>query len=431
MIPPARTLRRQIVAGFLAFAALLSLLFAGSSFLVAYIVEDSLFEATVAEEAARQREHWLEHRRFAATGRDWISVHAAPTSLPADLRRAMGGERAAGEYWGDAGRHYHVAPLGLDDAPAAFVVAEVGERLAVRPMQGDLLAAIGLLSAAILIAAAALGYWLARRATEPLSRLVESVSRHEPGTAPAVSSDEYPRNEVGTLAMTIEAMLERTRAFVERETRFTRDASHELRTPLAVIRSSAELIESKGGVPPAIAAPFDRIRFAARQMEQSVELLLMLAREERPATSAPIPLLALVESAVLDESLACGASGAEVSVAVPDDTRTALDARSATTIIANLVRNAFQHGRGSEVTIKVDGADLVIGDRGSGVGPAPQGSRAPGLGLAIVSRLCSLNHIPFSLKNREGGGAEARVGLVAAGRPGPSPRRISPANGRR
>lgn len=412
-----RTLRRQIVAGFIALAAALSLLFAASSFLVAYVVEDSLFGATIAEEAARQRQYWSEHRRFAPTGREWISVHAAPASLPADLRREMGREGARSEYYGDSGRHYHVTPLALEGAPSALVVAEVGQRLAVRPMQSELLAAIGLLSTAILIAAAALGYWLARRATAPLSRLVDAVSSHEPGSAPNVSAAEYPPNEVGTLAATIEAMLERTRAFVERETRFTRDASHELRTPLAVIRSSVELIESKGGVAPEIAAPFGRIRDAAGQMEQSVDLLLTLAREERTAASAPTRLLPLVETVVLDESLACGASGADVEVSVPADCRTQADAGVAATIIGNLVRNAFQHAPGTELRIGVEGADLIVADRGPGISAGsravPKGSRSSGLGLAIVSRLCRLNFIPISLTDRDGGGTVVRVGLVA------------------
>ena len=420
---PARTLRRQIVTSFIALAAGLSLLFAASSFLVAYIVEDSLFEATIAEEAARQRSHWAEHRRLAPTGRDWISVYTDPAALPADLRREMDRLGARGEYAGDAGRHYHVTPLRLGEAAPALVVAEVGQRLAVRPMQGALLTAIGFLSAAIMIVAAVLGYWLARRATAPLSRLVEAVSNHEPGGVPTVSAAEYPANEVGTLAATLETMLERTRAFLERETRFTREASHELRTPLAVIRTSAELIESKGQVPPAIAGPLRRIRDAARQMEQSVNLLLMLAREERDPTSTQAPLLPLVENAIVGESTACDAAGVDVTVAVPPDCHIGVDTSVAAAIIGNLVRNVFQHASGCALRISVEGADLVIADTGPGIAAdvlaaAPPGDehqaapRGSGLGLAIVSRLCRLNVVAFSLETQAGGGTVARVGLV-------------------
>jgi len=412
----APSLRREIVASFLLFAATLSLLFAASSFLVAFIVEDSLFEATLAEETARQRAHWRAHRRLAPTGREWISVHSDPNTFPADLRREFGRVGAREEYRGDGGRHYHVAPLALDGAPRAFVVAEVGERLAVRPLQGGLLTAIGLLSVAILLAAAGLGTWLARRSTAPLCRLVDTVSSGPADEVPSVSAADFPANEIGVLAATLEAMLERTRAFVERETRFTREASHELRTPIAVIRSSVELIESKGDVVPEVAGPLRRIADAAQEMERTVELLLMLAREERTRSiSGPVALLPLVENAVVSESLACGGETVDVSIDVEPDGLTFAAADVVGAILGNLIRNAFQHASGGKLRIFVDGLDLVIADSGPDTNEAARPAHAgAGLGLEIVSRLCRLHAIAFALDAGPDGGTTARVRLLLA-----------------
>jgi signal transduction histidine kinase len=163
----------------------------------------------------------------------------------------------------------------------AYAVAQVGDRLIVRALRGELLLLVIVGALAILLAAGALGSWLAIRATAPLSRLVNTVSRVQPGGLPRMVPGDFPDNEVGTLARTIQQMLERTRAFVERESRFTRDASHQLRTPLAVIKSSVELIESSGGLPGTLSKPIRRAAEAVRQMEQSVDLLLLLAREEQ------------------------------------------------------------------------------------------------------------------------------------------------------
>ncbi len=69
-------------------------------------------------------------------------------------------------------------------------------------------------------------------------------------------------------------------------------------------------------------------------------------------------------------------------------------------ILTNIVGNAFQHARGSEVMIRSDGSTLEIADSGPGM-PAEavdglftefakgDSSEGHGLGLSIVQRLCS------------------------------------------
>ena len=419
MTRPPRGLRRQIVASFVAFAAAVSLLVAGSGFLVAFIVEDALFENVIAEESARQRAYWREHRQFAPTSRDYVSIHASPESFPADLRREVRALGAREEYRGDEGRHYHVARLPLEGRAPAYVVAEVSRHLAVRPLRGELVTAMALIAAAILLVATALGYWLARRATAPLGRLVDAVSQVDPGQAPRIRAAEFPDNEVGALAATIEAMLERTRAFVERETRFTRDASHELRTPLAVIRSSAELIDSKGAVPVGLAGPLQRIKDAAGQMERAVELLLTLAREEKGAAGAgELALLPVVENALLAESARFGADRFVVRVSVGEDCRTRVPESVAAAILGNLIGNAFRHVGGGTLSISVEGAWLVIADTGPGLPPevlrgleAGDGAGL-GIGLSIVVRLCAAHGIALEAASSPGAGTTFRAAIV-------------------
>ncbi len=419
-----RSLRRQIILSFMSFAAAVSLLFALSSFLIAYVVEDTIFENTVAEERGRQQTHWQEHGRIAPTRNEWVRIHRGPNTFPADLRREVGRRGPRKEYTGDDGRHYHVSRFPLDDGNEAYVVAEVGTRLAVRPLRSDLLSLIGLIATLILVVAATLGYWMATRATAPLSRLVEKASTNTPGELPHISAADFPRNEIGSLAATLEAMLARTRAFIERETRFTRDASHELRTPIAVIKTSAELMESKDDLPTLLAKPLERIKTAATQMEQSVDLLLLLAREEvARSPSHEVQLLPLVENVVLAESLRLKAVCSNVTVSVPESCRVNLSERVVATIVGNLVANAFNHARGSQVSITVEGCYLVITDGGGGLPAEVLEAQSDdalhsdnfggfGLGLSIVARLCRLYGIHFKLENCRGGGTVAHVRLL-------------------
>lgn len=421
-----RSLRRRFIASFVAFAAAVSLLFAGSSLVVGYMVEDSLFEQMIAEEGVRQQTHWREHRRLAPPASPFITVHRTAATFPPDLRSAVAREGRETEYAGASGRYYHVVAVRLDPAATAFIVAEVGTRLAVRPMRSGILAAIASLSLAILVVAAAIGWWLATRTLAPLARLAERVSSSAAGEVPRIDAATFPANEIGVLARALEEALERTRAFVEREIRFTREASHELRTPLAVIRSSIELIREHSGVPEATQKPLDRIAEAARQMEEAIEMLLLLAREERrPVAAVPVPLLPIVERVVLAESARFGAERREVRIDVPADAATSLPESVAAAILGNLVGNAFRHGEDAAVRIYAAGADLGVVDGGPGLPPDVAAAledaafdtiraRGTGLGLALVARLCRLHGISLSAAaGAARRGAEVRVGLIA------------------
>jgi signal transduction histidine kinase len=423
---PVRSLRRRFVASFVAFAAAVSLLFAGSSLLVGYMVEDSLFEQMIAEEGLRQQRHWREQRSLAPSASPFISVHLSAATFPADLRHAVAREGRETEYAGEGGRYYHVAAVRLDPASSAFIVAEVGTRLAVRPMRGGILGAIAFLSLLILALAAALGWWLATRTLAPLGRLAEEVGSAKAGEIPRIEAAAFPTDEIGVLARALEQALERTRAFVERETRFTRDASHELRTPLAVIRSSIDLISEKGDVPEPLRKPLERIAEAARQMEEAIEMLLLLAREERqPGEPVATPLLPIVERVVLAESARFGAERRDVRIDVPARAATRLPESVAAAIIGNLVGNALRHGEGAPVRIATAEADLIVADDGPGLPPEVAAAledaafetiraRGTGFGLALVARLCRLHGVKLTASSGGGGsGTEVCVGMVA------------------
>ncbi len=418
----APTLRKQIVTSFLSFAALVSMLFAASSFIIAYVVEDIMFQEPMVLEAARQQDHWRSFGRLAPSSSQLISIHTDVTSLPEDLKSQFSQSEVLEEYRGSGGRYYHVLPFVLDGGGQAYAVAEVGDRLVVRALREELLLMVIFGAFAMLLAAGALGYWLAVRATAPLSRLVETVSEVQPGGLPRMVPGDFPDNEVGILARTIQLMLERTHAFVERESQFTRDASHELRNPLAVIKSSVELIQSRGRLPGTLTKPMRRVAEAVRQMEQSVELLLLLAREEQAQSpEQDLLLLPLVERLVLTESARYDAGAFNVLVSMPSDTKTPFNEAVVSMILSNLIGNAFRHNTAVDVLVAAEGTDVLIRDSGRGIpenvlvgldeGSATADAPQRGLGLPIVSRLCRVHSIPFGIESSLSG-TTIRIGLL-------------------
>lgn len=418
------SLRRRIIASFLAVTTAACLLFGFFSFLFAYVIEDSLFDDALSEEITHQKAYWRQHGALDRPARDYVELYRDPAAFPPDLRGQYGTESDRGEYSGESGRHYHVRKFELPGSgETAYLVAEVSGHLVVRPLREEMLAFLIVWMAGLLLATGLLGYWLANRATEPLTRLAGILSGTAADQIPRVSAQEFPANEIGLLAATLEQAFDRIRAFVEREGRFTRDASHELRTPLAVIRSAAELIETQRNLPLEISRPMRRISDAAREMEHTIALLLLLAREEN-STPQPenVPLLPLVESAVLRASERFDGASQSVSIDVEEYRIVRVNPTAAAIVLDNLVANAFQHSRGGKISIQAQGDELVIADTGPGIPDSVSGmiyqpfakgedSAGHGLGLSIVRRLCDRNGIALALECSASGGTTIRLGF--------------------
>lgn len=415
----ASSLRNRMVAAFALFALATALCFSLFSLLFVYSVEDSFFDKMLQEEAAHQQRSWSATGSLATPLRDYARVHRSPATFPPDLARQMAGSARAGEFFGEQGRHYHVRTLDLDADPA-YLVAEVSRDLVVRPRLPFILGFLGLSALAILAVTLGIGYWLARRATAPLSELAQLVSGAEPGQLPQRFAQDFPENEIGLLARRLDEAMVRIAEFIEREQQFTRDASHELRTPLAVIEGAARLL-ARQAMPAPASDQLQRIRSSAAHMAQTVETLLALAREEL-AASVPeqVALLPLVEEAVIQHAYLLDGKAVDVSVEVAADAIVDSHRAALAILLSNVVSNAFGHTQHGVVRIYMEGASLVVADSGPGIGPAVRarlfepGSKGEtsagfGLGLSLVRRLGTRAGIAIAIDSGASGGTCARL----------------------
>ena len=400
------SLRRRIVAAFTVFALATALCFSAFSLVFVYTVEDSFFENMLRQETA----HQLRAGAPVKPLRDFVSVHRDQSTFPADLARQFEPKRR--EYYGDAGRHYHVVAPG---AVPYYIVAEVSGELVVRqrlPFLGGVLAVLALLMVTL---TAGFGYWLARRATAPLDRLSALVADATPGQLPRGFAGAFPDNEIGALARALEQAMDRIADFIAREQHFTRDASHELRTPLAVVGGAARLLASHP-LAPQQAAQVQRIVAASEAMAQSVDTLLALAREDLGQTSSPEPvlLLPLVESIVVQHAHLLDGKAVEVLVDVGAKEGAVCRRAALSILLSNLVSNAFAHTVDGQVRISVEQGCLVVSDSGPGIaaglhraGAKGEGSTGLGLGLSIVERLAARSGIGLEIGSATGGGTRA------------------------
>ena len=134
-------------------------------------------------------------------------------------------------------------------------------------------------------------YLLARAALSPVEVVVSSAREMTEGDLSRRLPVSHPKDEIGRLTTTINALLARLEAaFARREEalarqrRFAADASHELRTPLTSIAGYARMLQEWGLTNPQTAREgVEAIRRESERMQGLVEGLLALTRGDEGA----------------------------------------------------------------------------------------------------------------------------------------------------
>ena len=291
------------------------------------------------------------------------------------------------------------------------------------------------LPAALLLASLA-GLQVAKAAMRPVERMraraaaIGASDLHERLPEPATG------DELARLAATLNELLGRIEAAMERERRIVGDASHELRTPISVLRTRLEVALRGAGDPAALRDALGAALADAERLSRLAEDLLVLARADQgqlPLRLEPLDVQDVLEQAAARHRAPADAAGRALDVAVdvaggavvladPDRVAQALD---------NLVVNALRYGAGTiglRARRAPGGIALVVEDRGAGF-PAEfveraferfsqadeAGGRAgSGLGLALVEAIARAHGGRAAVGARPGGGAEARLVLPEA-----------------
>ena len=97
----------------------------------------------------------------------------------------------------------------------------------------------------ILLLATAGGYFLARKSLAPITLMNQQTRRISVEDLTARLDVANPRDELGSLGLTINDLLSRLNSAFDEQQRFIADASHELRTPVAILRGETEIALEK------------------------------------------------------------------------------------------------------------------------------------------------------------------------------------------
>jgi signal transduction histidine kinase len=387
------------------FTLAVSALFGFFAMVFIYTVEDKFMEGMLQDEANVQRAHFANHGDWVKPQRDFVALHRAIDSMPTEVREALAKAPQQREIAGNEGRHYHLLAITARSTSAesnnrpngdarVWLLAEVSGELVVRPRRDGLVRWFVGWGIAATLVSLVLAMWLARRVSKSIEGLARRVANMLPDhVSEPLSVHATGGAEVAQLARAFDALTERTRAFLEREQRFTRDASHELRTPLSVLRLSIERLQSDAATSHEVAASLATMHASVHLMEQTVASLLALAREnEGGLGAADTAVLPLLEAWIVANENWLSARAANIDIRVEPTARLPMPGAALHLAIANLLGNAVAHGdNASPIVVSLYDGALTIENRV----PETEQSQAVerngdrdghGIGLTIVQR---------------------------------------------
>ena len=246
---------------------------------------------------------------------------------------------------------------------------------------------------------------LVRQALHPVAVVAGKLDARRADDLDALALSDVPQ-ELQPFIASINRLLRRIQALVERQRRFIADAAHELRTPITALTLQAENL-NQTELSRDNAARLDAFKQAARRTKLLLEQLLTLARQDfdpaRPATVADLDRCASdVVADLLPEAME---KGVDLGFDEIQPCRVAAEPLMIEILVRNIIDNALRHTpRGGRIDVSIhhdsEGAVLTIEDTGPGIPPEDldrifepffRGGRhlgdGSGLGLSIVKRI--------------------------------------------
>jgi heavy metal sensor kinase len=266
------------------------------------------------------------------------------------------------------------APLPADVGPGAIVVTQsLRDRQELLEHARD--AAIVAVALSLVLSALA-GYVLARHSLAP----VAEMSRHADRIGAANLNERLPvanaHDELGTLAGTFNALLDRVSAAFEQQRQFMADASHELRTPVAIMRGEAEVaLGSDAGTRDEYRDALTIVRAAADRLTRTVNDVFLLARVDAgqvPTTPTHLYFDELVAETCRAMRSLAKPRGIELVVNTGGEVPYVGDEMLLERLVMNLVDNAIKYSNdGGTVELSLasapSGICLTISNTGDGI----------------------------------------------------------------
>ena len=202
---------------------------------------------------------------------------------------------------------------------------------------------------------------------EPLYSLLKWLDGYRPGNGTEGFPDEDSVLEFRKLTSAARETIERAENHLERQKQFIGNASHELQTPLAVLGNRIEWMMDNTTLTEEQFAELSKMRQSIHRLTRLNRTLLLLSKIDSGhfLDRSPVDIVAIIENELevykeiyADKDIRC-------SVKMPRYFVVEMDEMLATTMVSNLLKNAFVHSHsGGTVEIVISHGVLSVSNNG-------------------------------------------------------------------
>ena len=288
----------------------------------------------------------------------------------------------------------------------------------------------------LVVFASLAGYWLSGRALTPVNEIIQTARGVGVRNLSSRLAVPPANDELRRLSETLNDMLARIEASVQRITQFTADASHDLRTPVALIRTSAELALRRSRTEEEYREALSRILATSEETTHLIENLLTLARADAGAAElhfGDVDLVSHVQKTVAEAAILAAGKGIELQKELPSSpVHISADAGAIERLLLIVLENAVKYtpsGGKVELSLSNGSGNARIEVRDSGIGISEKDlphiferfyradhSRSretggSGLGLAIAKWIVDMHRGTIEAQSELGRGSRIRISL--------------------
>ena len=388
------SIKNRIRGLVLVFAMILSLFLVLLMLAYSWLVEDNIFNRMVLDETRYLTQHFDTTGELASPRYPFMSLYTDWTELPesVQLLHQQSPQRVEFPLPNQGTIHTRSVQLGQQ---SWLLVANVSDYEVSRDYLPSLLRWLAVMILVVCAVAYALSKYLSNWVVKPIEYLSSMVAEHD-DALPLKLTQPLKSHEIASLGAVIETSVNRFQQALKRESDFSRDISHELRTPTAVLKMNLSTINADGELSH---QTLEHLRASTQQIEQTIEVLLALSRDESLVLER-LGLLAQIEQSLITHPVLARAEDYDIRVDVAADYSVNANANLLQLLLNNLLDNAVNHASESRLSIRLSGSTLSVinpitqSDQ-SGVSnalllPGKKGLESEGIGqgLHLIQRIC-------------------------------------------
>ena len=202
---------------------------------------------------------------------------------------------------------------------------------------------------------------------KPLYSLLKWLDGYRPGGGMEGFPNEETVVEFRKLTQAARETIERAENHLERQKQFIGNASHELQTPLAVLGNRIEWMMDNTALTEEQFGELSKMRQSIHRLVRLNRTLLLLSKIDNGhfLDKADVDIVPIIENELEVYNEIFADNGITCNVKMPQRFVVQMDEMLATTMITNLIKNAFVHSTGGGVVeITLSRGELTVSNKG-------------------------------------------------------------------